>query len=395
MEQKDFDLETEFKNLKAKQKEAQTRSKLKEKRVWYYILVLCLYAVLTPLISLIVSGIVMVSAINKPTRYTIKAHTQVINEIYLSPNKIGIITVKPFENSKKDFKNNFFDLPVNKSGDKLYWLIINTEIKKDLREKLIKENDQREFILTPNWKENIISEKITILTDTNLNSSLPELAEYKNVIIKNLLEFSGNKKPTEIQTFINSYFGGTIAFVSTLIITIVIAGVMWKDFAYDFRYKLSKNIFKSLLFIIGGIVLMFAGLYLSELIIELIIKAANIDFIGSENQKTINLLLENNSQAIFIKLTAILLAPIIEELIFRKTIFKLIRSKGMAIYVSSLSFGLIHVISMYKAPEMMLLNLIPYFMGGLVLSSIYSLNQKNIYIPIIVHMSYNLIGILI
>lgn len=101
----------------------------------------------------------------------------------------------------------------------------------------------------------------------------------------------------------------------------------------------------------------------------------------------------NSSGAIFMILSAVIMGPIVEELIFRKSIIGLFKSNKMGLIVSSVLFGSIHLIG---EPSILaaLVNGISYFVMGFIFGYIYLKNNKNIMAPIAVHILSNLISIL-
>ena len=80
-------------------------------------------------------------------------------------------------------------------------------------------------------------------------------------------------------------------------------------------------------------------------------------------------------------------APFAEEIVFRKAVYGLFERINipLAIIVSGLSFGLIHVMSGD------LIQLIIYGSLGLVLAYVYYYSKKNLLTVITIHMIYNLI----
>ncbi|HHY96972.1 MAG TPA: CPBP family intramembrane metalloprotease, partial [Acholeplasma sp.] len=116
----------------------------------------------------------------------------------------------------------------------------------------------------------------------------------------------------------------------------------------------------------------------------------------SMNQMMINRALKS-SGAIFIILTAVFVGPIVEELVFRKSFFVLIKNPKIALTVSSVCFGLIHMTTEIIQGDilMVVINGIGYISGGLALGYIYMKENKNIFIPIIAHMAYNLLSIVL
>lgn len=116
----------------------------------------------------------------------------------------------------------------------------------------------------------------------------------------------------------------------------------------------------------------------------------------SENQIFIEFSLEH--AAIPMVIATALLGPLVEELIFRKTIFSLIKNKGIALCVSTLSFGCIHIISSissgYSIVELIVLTL-PYLTAGLIFGYIYIKTQFNFLYVTIIHMLSNIIALIL
>ena len=89
---------------------------------------------------------------------------------------------------------------------------------------------------------------------------------------------------------------------------------------------------------------------------------------------------------------AVIISPIIEELVFRKAIKNIFNNKYLFIIISSLIFGLLHVSSIRDINE--LLFSIPYIIMGISFAITYQ-KTNNIFTSIILHSSYNLVLILI
>lgn len=112
-----------------------------------------------------------------------------------------------------------------------------------------------------------------------------------------------------------------------------------------------------------------------------------------------------NDQAIFamgkdyFALTAtglILLVPVVEETLYRGIVFRLIyeRSKLLGYLLSAIVFSSIHVVGYLGTydPKVLLLCFIQYLPAGLCLAWTYA-KADNIFAPILVHMTINLIGV--
>jgi|GEM_PF-1097355 len=115
----------------------------------------------------------------------------------------------------------------------------------------------------------------------------------------------------------------------------------------------------------------------------------------SLNQQTIMNMTGTNPSAMAVM--AILLGPVVEELIFRGIIYRQTRrfGKAAAILVSSVTFGLTHVMgSVLSGNPRELLLVLPYVIMGVSLSVIYE-SRRNLLFPIIVHMTQNTLAILV
>ena len=115
----------------------------------------------------------------------------------------------------------------------------------------------------------------------------------------------------------------------------------------------------------------------------------------SDNQTSIEAILHSNGFWMMF-LSAGILGPICEEVVFRKAFFNVCKTKEMGILLSSLCFGLIHItssIGMYDSLSLILMT-IPYITSGIAFGIIYIKNDCNIVVPTIVHMLSNIISML-
>lgn len=116
----------------------------------------------------------------------------------------------------------------------------------------------------------------------------------------------------------------------------------------------------------------------------------------SQNQSVIELILKTEA-AIPMIFATIILAPVVEELIYRKSIFAVTKdiSLPMAYISSILLFSLPHMLSTSTSVGMWFLQLIPYMLCGGMLCLIYHLSNYNIYVSISAHMLNNLLAVII
>jgi len=90
---------------------------------------------------------------------------------------------------------------------------------------------------------------------------------------------------------------------------------------------------------------------------------------------------------IYTFISAVFLAPFIEELVFRLSFRYIIKIDWLFIILSGLTFGSMHIIGTYETP-MDLLYIIPYSAPGLAFAYVLA-KCKNIYVPIGLHFIHN------
>jgi uncharacterized protein len=156
------------------------------------------------------------------------------------------------------------------------------------------------------------------------------------------------------------------------------------------EFKLIKN--EWFLIIIVGYLTLMLGNVVSIFASEFLGNLFGIAPAEAVNQLTIIRSLMGPG-AIFMFLSAVIMGPIIEELIYRKAFFGLIKNDKIALVVSSLVFGSIHLIGETSILGA-LVNGISYYVMGFIFGYIYLKNHKNIMAPIAVHILSNLISIL-
>ena len=184
-----------------------------------------------------------------------------------------------------------------------------------------------------------------------------------------------------------SFWPDSIIFIISFIITIYISllilaiVIFWQEIKHGFKViiKNSGIYFKYILRVLG---IMFIFYFAATIIIAF---AANeLDY---TNQKTLEML-----PIIIVAPAAIIWAPIVEEVLYRGIIRKLIKNNTIYIIISSVSFGAMHVISEGTLGGA-ILTAIPYAILGSAFSYIYC-KTNNIACNIIAHSLYNTIGVL-
>lgn len=144
----------------------------------------------------------------------------------------------------------------------------------------------------------------------------------------------------------------------------------WQDFKLNFK-KYSKIAFRD--WFLGFLIMIFSNLIISSFFKGL-----------GENENNVQDLISTTPYIAFI-LTSVL-APIIEEMIFRKSLKDAINNKYLYMFLSGFIFGLVHVISSSNPLEYLLI--IPY--GALGFAFAKTINETdNIYTTIMVHAFHN------
>lgn len=183
---------------------------------------------------------------------------------------------------------------------------------------------------------------------------------------------------TNINNF-NYFIFNTLSYLILLIYYFII----YKDTLINYFKKLNKkDIFYTLIIWIIGFLLMILANY----IINYIIIPNGI----SSNE-------EGNRQLLFShKITYsflfCILIPILEEISFRLEFKHNIKNKYVFLFISSLTFALIHILSTTSLIE--LLYIVPYLILGLTFSTVY-MKTDNILCSMLAHILHNTLSILI
>ena len=173
--------------------------------------------------------------------------------------------------------------------------------------------------------------------------------------------------------------------------------IVFKKYLKDQLLDLWKNRFRVINILVIGFLMMVAASILSSMILEALDVTET-----SDNQEALNMLVNGSLfDKISLFVFAVLLAPFVEEIVFRKAVLNIFHFKynadgskkakikkvifaSIAILISSLVFGLIHVTSGD------FVQIIYYAFLGIILGLLYLVSNKNIYVPIIVHLLINL-----
>lgn len=125
--------------------------------------------------------------------------------------------------------------------------------------------------------------------------------------------------------------------------------------------------------------------------INLIMKLCNHKVEIAQNEQLVRNLLK--TFPIYTFITSSFLAPLLEELVFRKTTRKLISNKYLYIIISGLFFGTMHVIGNVNS-WFDLLYIISYSIPGFIFAYTY-VKSNNIFVSIGIHFIHNTVSILL
>lgn len=211
--------------------------------------------------------------------------------------------------------------------------------------------------------------------------------DMKSKLIKTLLIFVGYVFFTSILGILLNFIGInnniTTMFISDLLFTLIVLEVYKKDLQIEFEeYKKRKSKLKNIL--IGVLILFGVNMLLSLVLKMMNPQLSNLD----NNSESIVQLFELSTIYTFFK--TLLYAPVIEELIFKKSIRDIINNDVAFILISSSIYTIMNFIYTSSISEYMWFDIIQYFTFSTILSIIY-IKNKNIIPVMIIKFIYNLI----
>lgn len=187
-------------------------------------------------------------------------------------------------------------------------------------------------------------------------------------------------------TYYSAMLNSPIEWISKLteiLIYLLIIGIISLLFipslVYDFKKFELSNLKKGLSCWIKGLILM--------IISNTILTNFVIGTIANNESSNRELLLSSPIYSVFLM---VILAPILEEMVFRLGIRKQIKNKYVFCIISALFFGFVHILGSERLIE--LLYIIPYGCLGYYIALAYY-ETDNIYTSIFTHMFHNFIAI--
>lgn len=220
--------------------------------------------------------------------------------------------------------------------------------------------------------------------------------------------YNGFKPIEEGHARYNDYilFYSSVTNLIIYILAAVILIVWLLPFLKEDWQKTRKRFFKTLLLGLGGWFILIGMVFLASQLEASIRTALKIPTdVTPGNQQHIIEMFKSKYIGLILIVT-LLGAPIVEELVFRKSMFGFLKNKFklepiFLIIISGVLFGLIHIISPlltalfdenYLNLVNELINLISYSFMGMAIGIVYFISNENIYAPMVTHFTQNLIS---
>lgn len=303
------------------------------------------------------------------------SETDTLVETLFTKNAVGIV-------NKHDFYDSIYgaaNIDIHDLNHK-YLLIASNGV---FSEKQMKEMNQ-EYIKTLFESDDYYNDgyRVFRVSPANLDEEILTLYGIENPVFE--------YKTREVEKLNN--LGSAIQNFSLYLVLIIgLLIVTWEVLKNDLlRLDKSKKPLQAGLI---GVLLVYGGNIVGQMITILLEALFKERVVESLNQLSITNILASKYSLIII-FTIVVMGPLVEEIIFRKTIFSFFKNKKAAIIVSSLAFGLIHVIG-ETSLSALLITLIPYLIPGLVFGYIYAKNDENIVVPLISHVVLNAISVIL
>jgi len=187
------------------------------------------------------------------------------------------------------------------------------------------------------------------------------------------------------RTALSSYLNLVFGIMMLILLVLLLRGYLkdnWKDFMKNKRSIFIKGLMT--------FVLVYLANYIGTIVVMLMGGASD-----SANQAGIEQILSRVPVPMI--LYAVLVGPVVEELMFRGVIFTTLRRRHrkLAYIITALAFGLAHVYaSILSGNVSEIVQIFPYFFAGLVFCYSYE-SSNNIFASIIGHMGNNLVAVLL
>lgn len=213
------------------------------------------------------------------------------------------------------------------------------------------------------------------------------VSNINNISYDDLFNQISSTTYTDLNLFKLANFTANLSnFITYLLMFISLIIVNFKYLKENF-FKIKNKYISFIIYSIVGFIVIYGLTYVINYLYDLY----NIGV--SDNQDTIvNYIKYGNALISFF--AVVICAPLVEELIYRYSIFSLFNNRIISYIVSILFFMLPHMLSTTSDMLTWFLLAIPYLISGFMLAYIYD-SSKNIYASIIAHMLNNLMSFIV
>lgn len=203
-----------------------------------------------------------------------------------------------------------------------------------------------------------------------------------------IMAVAGEITPSEMTSeVLAAYY--TIAnltqFITYFVTTVAVVLFMVRFIIEDAK-QIWKNLVKFIIVVPVSVIVF--------LVITLIVDNIIASLVGeSVNQQSIVDMIANGG-IIPMFFAVVVFAPLVEELIYRKAIFKLLENKPIILsyVVSTLIFAIPHMLSTQTDIWTWLLMCVPYLLSGGLLAGVYHVSGKNVFASWAVHVANNFLA---
>lgn len=172
-----------------------------------------------------------------------------------------------------------------------------------------------------------------------------------------------------------------LSLFSNIVVLILLTIIYWKQLVLEMR-KFKKHLLQNIDVGFRCWFLGLIGMVSANIIITFILKAG-----GAVNEKMVQNMI--TTLPFIMLINAGILAPMIEELTFRKAFRNILQKKWVFILSSGIVFGALHVVTSFSSP-LELLYIIPYSSLGISFALMYY-KTDTIFTSISMHMFHNLV----
>lgn len=211
----------------------------------------------------------------------------------------------------------------------------------------------------------------------------------------------------KINNFSSAYGNLFIYIITLVVVLIIMKGYFKKDLIETKKFGFGRIIKYCAI----GYVIFLGCSFIGNLFITIVGELLNMSAESGNEQGIIDIMSSGTSNLIGMSIATIILAPILEEIIFRKCLFNLLSPKFKPIWIiiiSGLIFGSIHIIDPtilaimdfakntgnFKSIIYEFSYLLVYGVMGISFGLVYQLSHRNLVVTIILHMINNFISVI-